>query len=450
MKKIILLLVLFSAGLNGQTMRKSFESVAIDSVIRYDSLATTPSMSSSDSKSRTFWKAGADGLIHFYRLHRGTVKMIDSAGGAFKIRAAGSVYRNDSITIKGTAGTLVTQSNDTITINADSVRKSSVSDSITNTLQYVWKRTAGGMADLVNPADTVFVGKNTGYNAFLPTGKLNFNQANGSGTYSMVFGGDSSSSLDAGYMIGRMNNNKRWLVGHLGASNILRTAIVNNAGGIDFYYSITPSGMGVAVVNTNTFDVAGNTSISAGTPPVMSGTGNLYVHGTLSAGFANTSAVNAGENILLGIDSDADGIYIGGEYPKDGDNARNMYRQEGVTTTADVTPTAKAIFGMNLAGDSTCTIMVEANVVAYRSGGGTPANRGQASYKLIGTFGYENSAVIQLGTTTVVHSAESDAALACTLSASGNNIILTFTGLTGESWRWYAYSNRYYAGHISQ
>ena len=417
-------------------------------------LAVNPTTATPANKVDVFAKySGSAGDTGIYRRFAdGTIKRIDStAGSSFQIRAAGSAYRTDSITIKGATGTLVTQSNDTITVNADSVRAAHVADTLVNSLQYVWKRTAAGMADLVNTADTVWVGKNTGYNAFMPTGKLNFNQVNGGGTYSIVFAGDSSSSLDAGYMVGRMNNNKRWLKRHLGASDILQEAIITSSGTIDMYSAMSSSGLGIAVVPVNKLDVAGNVSITTGTPPSMTGANNLYVYGHGSFAFANSGAANIAEGIAVAFPiNGTDGARYASEYGTNAATEKTFEKMEGVTTTTTATPSSVTLRSMAQTSDSTATIMVEANVVAYRSGGGTPANRGQASYKLVGTFGFENGVVIQLGSTTVVHSAESDAALDCSISASTTNIVVTYTGIMGETWRWYCYSTRWYAGHLTE
>ena len=446
MKKLLLLLVLLGSVGYGQSPTGT-------TYIRMKKLSASPALSTSTNKVDLFWKESATpGDTGFFRrFSDGSEKRIDStAGASFKIRAAGSAYRTDSITIKGTAGTLVTQSNDTITVNADSVRKSFVSDSLFNTRQYVWKRTATGFADLVNPSDSLWVGGTTGYNAFLPSGKWNIGLRNNSGLYGIVYHGDSG-TVDLGFRIGRMQNNVRWLERSLSASSSFQFAIINSDGSIPYYTLQTTAGMGIKVTPVNILDVGGNMSVTTGTPPSMTGTNNLYVSGHGSFAFANTNAANIAEGIAVAFPiNGTDGARYASEYGTNAASEKMFEKMEGVTTTTTATPSSVTLRSVAQASDSTATIMVEANVVAYRSGGGTPANRGQASYKLVGTFGFENGVVIQLGSTTVVHSAESDAALDCSISASTTNIVVTYTGIMGETWRWYCYSTRWYAGHLTE
>ena len=80
------------------------------------------------------------------------------------------------------------------------------------------------------------------------------------------------------------------------------------------------------------------------------------------------------------------------------------------------------------------TSQVVVDVVARRTGGSAGAAGDGASYRLIGTF-YRVSAgnATQIGTTTTVHSAESQGAWAATLAVSGRAVLVRFTGAANNT-----------------
>lgn len=70
-KQLALTLFFFASITYGQ-------SVVSGTSLVLDSLASNPAAPNSGYQTKIFVKRGADGLIHLYRLWRGTVKMIDS------------------------------------------------------------------------------------------------------------------------------------------------------------------------------------------------------------------------------------------------------------------------------------------------------------------------------------------------------------------------------------
>lgn len=61
-----------------------------------------------------------------------------------------------------------------------------------------------------------------------------------------------------------------------------------------------------------------------------------------------------------------------------------------------------------------------------------------ASYILAATFKNDGGTLSQVGSTSTVHSAESNASLASTIEASGTDILVTGTGLSATNIRWKA------------
>jgi hypothetical protein len=97
----VMLLFLFVSMGRGQTIVKYFESIAIDSVARLDSLGTDPAMTVSAGKMLIYPKASAAGDIGLYRkIVGGGVKRIDSSFATVELAGRRSVVfvREKSVT----------------------------------------------------------------------------------------------------------------------------------------------------------------------------------------------------------------------------------------------------------------------------------------------------------------------------------------------------------------
>ena len=64
-----------------------------------------------------------------------------------------------------------------------------------------------------------------------------------------------------------------------------------------------------------------------------------------------------------------------------------------------------------------------------------------ASYRITGTFKNDGGVLTQVGTTTVEHSAESDAAWDCVFDTSGTDIRVRVTGVVATNISWHASLN---------
>lgn len=78
------------------------------------------------------------------------------------------------------------------------------------------------------------------------------------------------------------------------------------------------------------------------------------------------------------------------------------------------------------------TYHVEALIIAVQSDG-----TDRASYHIAGTF-YRTStgSATQQGSTTAVHTEESNASLAATFTVSSNDVRVSITGIAAETWEW--------------
>lgn len=81
--------------------------------------------------------------------------------------------------------------------------------------------------------------------------------------------------------------------------------------------------------------------------------------------------------------------------------------------------------------------IVEAKVLARRTGGSAGTASDTAGYKIIGVFKNNSGTLTQVGTTTVEHSSEDQAGWDCTFSISGTNILLRGTGATNNNITWH-------------
>lgn len=106
---------------------------------------------------------------------------------------------------------------------------------------------------------------------------------------------------------------------------------------------------------------------------------------------------------------------------------------ETVKETTDATVTTLATLPLT----DNRTIQIVADVVARRTGGSAGTAGDGASYRLIGTFRRVSAGSATLiGSVTAVHTAESQGAWDCTLTASGNDVLLRITGATNNNMTW--------------
>lgn len=103
------------------------------------------------------------------------------------------------------------------------------------------------------------------------------------------------------------------------------------------------------------------------------------------------------------------------------------------TTNASANQTLQTV-----ALTASMTYMLEARVVARRTGGSAGTAEDGASYSLIGTFKTVGGAATQIGVTTVDHSAESQAAWDANLAVSGANVLVRVTGAANNNIVWHA------------
>ena len=106
---------------------------------------------------------------------------------------------------------------------------------------------------------------------------------------------------------------------------------------------------------------------------------------------------------------------------------------EAKVETTDATVTTL----ITLPLDDNASYQIVANVVARRTGGSAGAVGDGASYRIIGTFRRVSAGSATLiGSLTVSHSAESQGAWNCTLTVSGNDVILTVVGAVNNNVTW--------------
>ena len=83
------------------------------------------------------------------------------------------------------------------------------------------------------------------------------------------------------------------------------------------------------------------------------------------------------------------------------------------------------------------TYQVVADVVARRTGGASGTSGDGASYRILGTFRrVAAGAATAIGSLTVVHSAESQGGWDCTLTVSGNDVLIRVTGAVNNNVIW--------------
>ncbi len=123
----------------------------------------------------------------------------------------------------------------------------------------------------------------------------------------------------------------------------------------------------------------------------------------------------------------------------DSSNIYGTYFVEGAVLTTDGTITSLGT--INSPGLIVAAVLVEANVVAVRTGGSSGTAADSAGYKLLAI--YKNAVdgtLTQVGSTTQTVLGESQAGWDATLDASGNQIRIRVTGATNNNVRWTAHA----------
>jgi hypothetical protein len=141
--------------------------------------------------------------------------------------------------------------------------------------------------------------------------------------------------------------------------------------------------------------------------PSVSLSGPLSVTGLMQA------TVAASGDQALGLESSATGT----------PNER-IYLASVVTSNN--TPTT-----LQTIATSTNKIYVVTAKVACRIG-----SSGGGGYTIVGTFQNLSGTLTQIGSTSVVHSAEGSASLDCVFSISGTNLLVNVTGLPASNFTW--------------
>lgn len=106
---------------------------------------------------------------------------------------------------------------------------------------------------------------------------------------------------------------------------------------------------------------------------------------------------------------------------------------EGAVRTTDATVTT--LLTIPLTDDRTTHIVID--VVARRTGGSSGTAGDGASYRIIGAFNRVSagSAAI-IGSLTADHTAEDQSGWDCTLTASGDDVLVRVTGASGNNISW--------------
>jgi hypothetical protein len=113
------------------------------------------------------------------------------------------------------------------------------------------------------------------------------------------------------------------------------------------------------------------------------------------------------------------------------------WRQHRVATT-DATVTTLA----SITTVTDATFCVDAIVIARRTGGSSGAAADGAAYRIIGTFKNNAGTVTQIGSTSVVHSAESQAGWDCVFDVSGTAVRVRITGAANNNVVWHGHTMR--------
>ena len=117
----------------------------------------------------------------------------------------------------------------------------------------------------------------------------------------------------------------------------------------------------------------------------------------------------------------------------------DLYGYASLKVTAAVVETTDATTTtlLTLPLEDNKTTQIVADVVARRTGGSAGTAGDGASYRRIGTF-YRVSAgsATLIGSLSTPHTAESQGGWECTLTASGNDVLVRITGATNNNVSW--------------
>ena len=106
--------------------------------------------------------------------------------------------------------------------------------------------------------------------------------------------------------------------------------------------------------------------------------------------------------------------------------------QNRVATTNNTVTTLHTV-----ATSTNNSYIVEAKVLARRTGGSSGTASDTAGYKIIGVFKNNGGTLTQVGTTTIEHTSEDQAGWDCVFTVSGTNILVRVTGATNNNITWH-------------
>lgn len=124
-----------------------------------------------------------------------------------------------------------------------------------------------------------------------------------------------------------------------------------------------------------------------------------------------------------------------------GDAATEEYYAQRVTTTNNTVTTLHTI-----TIPANKTVLLCATVLARRTGGSAGTAQDAASYIIAGTFNITSGTAAQIGTTTVIHSAESQAGWDATFDVTGATARIRVTGATNNNITWHSHVKYYVLG----
>lgn len=204
-----------------------------------------------------------------------------------------------------------------------------------------------------------------------------------------------------------------------GASGTITTA--------DVYHAFAPTvAAGKAITTLRAFYAA-----NQGATGVTNAYG-LYIDNVTGASSINRAIETAGgTNLLRSALNDTDFFTLTTTATNDDPNY--IVRQGRITTTDATTTTINTI-----AISASNTYMIEARIVARRTGGAAGTADDGAVYIIVGSFTTKTGTVTQLGTTTTVHSGEDQGAWGAQFTVSGANVLVQVTGAGSNNVTWHS------------
>jgi len=104
----------------------------------------------------------------------------------------------------------------------------------------------------------------------------------------------------------------------------------------------------------------------------------------------------------------------------------NIYSATATTTDGS------AITVVPITIPSSTTVLIEAKVIAKRTGGSAGSADDSAAYIVVGTYKNTGGLVTEVGEASIF-SAEDQAAWTCTLTPNSNQVLIQFTGAAGNN-----------------